>query len=44
MKLGRKIMNELRKLFNPPPVYLALAPSRVKRKPAQDWVARNRCW
>jgi hypothetical protein len=44
MRLARKIMNELKKLFSPPSLYLALAPVRAKRQQPQDWLARNRCW
>lgn len=44
MKLARKIMNELRKLFSPAPAYLALAPVRTKPQRPQDWIARTRCW
>jgi hypothetical protein len=44
LKFARKIMNELRKLFSPPPAYLALAPARTKAQAPHDWIARNRCW
>jgi hypothetical protein len=41
MKLGRKIMNEVKKLFSPPPIYLALAPLRAKTQAPRDWIART---
>jgi hypothetical protein len=42
MKLERSLMDELRKLFGASKA--EPAPARVQRPPAQDWVARNRCW
>jgi hypothetical protein len=43
MTLG-DLLDELKKLFRPPAVDVALAPARVRSQPAQEWVARNRCW
>jgi hypothetical protein len=44
MNPGRLLMSELKKLLSPVAPQPAPAPARVQRQPAQEWVARNRCW
>jgi hypothetical protein len=42
MRLGN-LMRELIRLVTPPAPPVALAPARLQQ-PAQEWIARNRCW
>lgn len=44
MKPGPTLMGEIKKRVGPVAPEPQPVPARTPRQPAQEWIARNRCW